>query len=91
MTVQVYGKLLENGIQIDLESKTIKTTKPSNETLYTQDTSLPPGTRQAGRTKKTGYLVDTYKVYKDADGNEISRVKLWTTDYPASQNEILYN
>ena len=56
-----------------------------------QDTSLPVGTRKAGRKKRTGYVVDTYKVYKDADGNVAERQKLWTTTYRAMQDEILYN
>ena len=44
-----------------------------------------------GRKKRTGYVVDTYKVYKDADGNVAERQKLWTTTYRAMQDEILYN
>ncbi|MFR6025581.1 MAG: hypothetical protein ACLUMK_03235 [Christensenellales bacterium] len=35
--------------------------------------------------------MDTYKVYKDADGNVAERQKLWTTTYRAMQDEILYN
>ncbi|MBR1408489.1 MAG: VanW family protein [Clostridia bacterium] len=91
VTVEVYGKLPETWSSIDLESKTVKTIKPSNDTLYTLDESLPVGTRQAGHSKHTGYIVDTYKIYKDAEGNETGRVKLWTTEYPATQNEILYH
>ena len=91
VTVEVYGELSEEWDHIDLRSETIKTIKPSNDTLYTLDESLPPGTRQAGRSKHTGYVVDTYKVYLDAEGNELRRVKLWTTNYPATQNEILYH
>ena len=91
VTVEIYGQMLENGMTIDLESKVIKTIKPSDELLYTFDASLPVGTRQFGREKRTGYEVDTYKIYKDSAGNEIERKKLWTTTYRASQKEILYN
>lgn len=91
VTIEIYGRLMENGVTIDLESETVKTIKPSDEILYTLDETLPEGTRQFGRTKRTGYVVDTYKVYKDSEGNEISRSKLWTTNYPASQKEILYH
>lgn len=91
VTIEVHGLMLENGMTVDLESTTVKTVKPSDEILYTLDESLPEGTRQAGRSKRTGYVVDTYKVYKDSEGNEISRSKLWTTTYPASQKEILYH
>ena len=91
VTIEIYGQMLEDGMTVELESKTVKTIKPSDEILYTLDESLPEGTRQFGRTKRTGYVVDTYKIYKDAQGNEISRSKLWTTNYPASQKEILYH
>ncbi len=91
VTIEIHGLMLEDGMTVDLESETVKTIKPSDEILYTLDESLPEGTRQFGRTKRTGYVVDTYKVYKDSEGNEISRSKLWTTNYPASQKEILYH
>lgn len=91
VTIEIYGKLLEDGMSIDLDSTVIKTVEPSKEILYTLDESLPVGTRKAGRSRRTGYVVDTYKVYKDAEGNEIERKKLWTTTYPATQEEILYH
>ena len=90
VTVEIYGHMLENGMTIDLESTVTQTIKPSDEVLYTLDESLPVGTRKAGRSKRTGYVVDTYKVYKDSEGNEIRREKLWTTTYRAQQDEILY-
>ena len=91
VTVEIYGHMLENGMTIDLESTVTQTIKPSDEVLYTLDDSLPAGTRKAGRSKRTGYVVDTYKVYKDSEGNEIRREKLWTTTYRAQQDEILYH
>lgn len=91
VTVEIYGQMLPDGMTIDLESKVTKTIKPSDDILYTFDASLPVGTRQFGREKRTGYEVDTFKVYKDSAGNEIERKKLWTTTYRASQKEVLYN
>ncbi len=91
VTIEIYGKLLEDGGSIDLQSELIQTIKPSNDILYTLDETLPVGTRKAGHSKRTGYVVDTYKVYLDADGNETRRVKLWRTTYRATQREILYN
>ena len=91
VTVEIYGHMLENGMTIDLESTVTQTIKPSDGVLYTLDESLPVGTRKAGRSKRTGYVVDTYKVYKDSEGNEIRREKLWTTTYRAQQDEILYH
>ena len=70
----------------------MKTIKPDDAVLYTLDASLPVGTRKAGRKKRTGYVVDTYKVYKDAERQRGGDAKeLWTTTYRAMQDEILYN
>ena len=91
VTVELYGKMLENGTTIDLESKVVREIKPDNAILYTLDPSLPKGMRQKGTEKRTGYVVDTYKVYKDSAGAEIKREKLWTTTYPAYQDEIVFN
>ncbi|MBP3428979.1 MAG: VanW family protein [Clostridia bacterium] len=91
VTVEVYGQMLENGMTIDLESETVRTIKPSNDIKYTLDESLPVGTTKKGRAKKNGYVVDTYKVYKGSDGTVLRREKLWTTNYPVYQDEILFN
>ena len=91
VTVEIYGQMLEGGQTIDLESSVIREIKPSDEVLYTLDESLPVGTRKAGRKKRTGYVVDTYKVYRSAEGEELRREKLWTTTYRATQDEILYH
>ena len=91
VTVEIYGQMLADGQTIDLYSEVTQTIKPSNDILYTLDETLPVGTRKAGRQKRTGYVVDTYKVYLDADGNELRREKLWTTTYRAQQEEILYH
>jgi len=91
VTVEIYGQMLPQGQSIDLDSEVTKTMKPSDEILYVEDESLPVGTTKAGRQKRTGYVVDTYKVYKDSEGNELRREKLWTTTYRATQEEILFN
>ena len=91
VTVEIYGLIPDGFARIDLESETVKTIKPSDDVLYTLDESLPLGTRQQGHSKRTGYIVDTYKVYYDAEGNVINRIKLWTTNYPATQQEIVYH
>jgi vancomycin resistance protein YoaR len=91
VTVEIYGQLLPDGQKIELYSEVVKELKPSDEVLMTLDESLPVGARKAGRKKRTGYIVDTYKVYYDNAGQEIERKKLWTTTYRATQDEILYH
>ena len=91
VTVEIYGRMRDDGLTIDLYSEVIETIKPSDEILYTVDESLPIGAQKAGRSKRTGYVVDTYKIYKNSAGEEISREKLWRTTYRATQKEILYH
>lgn len=91
VTVEIYGQMLEGGQTIELYSEVTRTIKPSDDILYTLDETLPAGTRKAGRKKRTGYVVDTYKVYRDSAGVEVRREKLWTTTYRATQEEILYH
>ena len=52
---------------------------------------MAPGTSKVAKQKRTGYVVDTYKVYYDANGVELRREKLWRTTYRAVQKEIYYN
>lgn len=89
ITVEVYGLSLGEGVSIDLESVTTYTKKPT-ETVYTYNANLPAGTTQLLRQARTGYAVQTYKIwYKD--GAEISREALYTSDYRMINEEYEYN
>jgi vancomycin resistance protein YoaR len=90
VTVEVYGKLMPPGRSIDLYSETLKTYKPSDEVIYTRSASLPAGSSKVAKKKRTGYLVDTYKVYYQ-DGAELQRDRLWRTEYKAIQQEVYFN
>ena len=91
VTVEVYGKMLENGTTINLYSETIRTLTPSDEVIYTRDESMARGASKVAKKKRTGYVVDTYKVFYDVNGIELRREKLWQTTYRAVQKEIYYN
>ena len=91
VTVEVYGKMLENGTTINLYSETIRTLTPSDEVIYTRDESMARGASKVAKKKRTGYVVDTYKVFYDVNGIELHREKLWQTTYRAVQKEIYYN
>lgn len=84
----VYGKYLENGISITLESKT--TASISYDTVQKLDTSLPSGTSKTKEGHK-GYKATTWKVVWDANGNEISRDVLCYSTYPKADTVISYN
>ena len=90
VTVEVYGQKLPPGRTIDLESVTTRETQPPSGVLMIHQPDLPPRTQRAGRDRRTGYLVDTYRVYYQ-DGVVTHRTLLWNTNYRAVQQEIFYN
>lgn len=74
ITVNLYGKLPEDGGHVELASEVISTNAPSSGTTYIADpsrhvgdNSAPEGDYHVGKTAKA------YKVRFDANGNEVSR------------------
>ncbi len=90
VTVEVYGKLLGPGRSIDLASTTVQENRPSDEVIYTRSLDLATNTTKVAKEKRTGYVVDTYKVYYE-NGVEVERKKLWRTEYKPVQKEIYFN
>ncbi|MEA4929782.1 MAG: VanW family protein [Candidatus Limiplasma sp.] len=89
-SAEIWGMSLGTGITIDLDSKVLRTIEPNTEVLYKQNPELTPGTSEETVHMRTGYVVDTYKVwYKD--GQEIKRERLHTSTYKAYQTTIEYN
>lgn len=89
ITVEVYGLSLGEGVSIDIESETTYSKQPT-ETVYTYNGNLPIGTTQLLKKPRTGYSVQTYKIWKQ-DGVEMSREKFYTTDYKVINEEYEYN
>ena len=90
VTVEIYGMSLGDGVSIDLQSEVVRTIRPSSEVNYVQNTNLAPGTSKETIEARTGYVVDTYKVwYKD--GQEFKREKMFTSNYKAYQRTVEYN
>ena len=81
---------LGDGVTIDLDSKIVKKTPPPLDTLYVQDTSLPPGSSEEAIKARTGYVVETDKVWFK-DGKEFKREPLHTSTYKPYQRTIRYN
>lgn len=90
VTVEIYGMSLGDGVTIDLESVVTQTIKPSDEIKYVQNTSLPYGTQQDTVKKRTGYKVETYKIWYQ-NGQEIKRELLCNSTYKAYQAVVEYN
>ncbi|NMD38278.1 MAG: hypothetical protein GYA87_06305 [Christensenellaceae bacterium] len=89
-SAEIYGMTLGDGVSIDLESKVIKKSEPPLEPAYVLNTSLPIGTEKETIKSRTGYMVDTYKVWFK-NGKEIKREKLHSTTYKPYQRTIEYN
>ena len=90
VTVEVYGMMKGPGESVALDTTLISTTKPPDEPTYQQNTSLPPGTQRVAKQARTGYVVDTYRVYL-RNGREYRREKLFTSNYRMIPKTIEYN
>ena len=89
-TVEIYGASLGAGMNIQLSTKLISTTEPPAEPIYENNPLLPPGTVQEKKKARTGYVVETYKVYLQ-NGVETRRELLCTSNYQMIQQVIEYN
>ena len=78
------------GERIELETEVTGCSVPPNEPLLQPNPSLPPGTRQELKKARTGFVVDTYRIYY-RDGVAYRREKLFTSRYPMVQQVIEYN
>lgn len=90
VTVEIYGRKLDEGVTIDLVSETTYKKNPPTEAKYVYNPDLKAGTEKVTVKARTGYTVVTYKVwYKN--GQEIKREKLHTSNYKMYQKTIEYN
>lgn len=90
ITVVIYGMLEAPGESLRLETKLVASQNPPAEPLYQQNPDLPPGTTQELMAARTGYEVETYRVYL-RNGQEYRREKLFTSIYNMVQQVIEYN
>ncbi len=90
MSAEIWGVSLGEGVTIDLESKTVRTIAPSDEIKFVNNPELPFGTSQTTVKSRTGYVVETYKVWY-LNGQETKRELLHTSTYKAYQQVVEYN
>lgn len=90
VTVELYGMSLGDGVTIDLESKVTRTINPPKEVKYVQNPELMPGEQKVTIQARTGYEVDTYKVWYQ-NGKEVRREKLFKSTYKMYQETVEYN
>jgi len=77
---QIYGKKLPDGKSIETRSEIVSRT-PAGDTEYVADPSMAVGERKTLRNAHDGITAYAYKVWSDADGNEIDRVYYNSTYY----------
>ena len=90
MSAEIWGMSLGEGVSIELESTVIRTIDPPSEIRYEYNPELPYGTEKTTVKARTGYVVETEKVWLK-DGQETSRELMHTSNYRAYQQVIEYN
>ena len=81
---------LGDGITIDLESEVVQTIKPPSGINYVLNEELPVGTEKKTIEARTGYVVETYKVWRK-NGEEIRRERMHTSNYKMYQETVEYH
>jgi len=89
-SAEIWGMSLGDGIKIDLKSEIVRTIQPPSEVNYVFNENLAPGTSRETVKARTGYVVDTYKVWYQ-NGREIKREKMHTSTYRAYQRTVEYH
>lgn len=87
VTVEIYGRPLEDGVTIKLIGEELSSTPPG-ETEYVADPTMPIGSTKTLKTAHTGYQYTSWKVYYDKDGNEIKRVEYFKSTYAMTPTVI---
>lgn len=86
--VGVFGRMLENGETITLEG--VRTGTVDYDTKYQMNLELYSGQTRVVQNGKQGYTATTYKIWWDAQGNEIRREELCKSRYQATDEIIEY-
>lgn len=90
VSAEIYGMSLGDGVTIDLQSKIVKTIEAPYEVNYVNNPNLAPGTSEETVKARTGYVVETYKVWYQ-NGAETKRELMHTSTYKAYQRTVEYN
>lgn len=83
LTFKIYGKQLDDGVYIKLESEKTETISAPEGVDEKPDSTLPVGQFKDEKARDGAKAV-SYKVYYDKNDNEIKREVLARSSYPAS-------
>ena len=86
--IGVFGKLLPNGTSITVEG--VKTGTSDYKTEYQMSFELASGQTKVIQEGKKGYRATAYKIWWDANGNEIRRSELCKSNYQSTPEIIAY-
>ena len=86
VTVEIYGRPLPDGQTIELVGELVREIAPT--TVYVADPTMAIGTKSTTTGSRTGYDYKSYKVWRDADGNEIKKEEYFPSHYPVRNAEI---
>lgn len=84
LTFKIYGKQLDDGVYIKLESEKTETIPAKEGVDVRNDPTLPVGTVKNEKAREGSKAV-SYKIYYDKNDNEIKRELLARSTYSASQ------
>lgn len=85
VTVSIQGVKQEQDYEIEIISYKVGTIGAKTE--YVQDSSIPQGTQVVAQKGNSGFVSETYKIYKK-DGVEVSRVFVSKDTYKAKKQII---
>ncbi|MBR4778026.1 MAG: VanW family protein [Lachnospiraceae bacterium] len=87
VTVEVYGRPLPDGMTIKLVGETLSTVYPE-KVEYVADSSMSVGSTVTERSSHAAIKATSYKVYYDAEGNEIKREQYFSSSYPMINKKV---
>lgn len=88
VTVEIFGHALPDGMTIDFIGEVNSSSAPTS-VEYVADPTKPIGTQSQERGSHNGISASAYKVYYDAEGNEILREKAFSSYYPVIRAKVL--
>ena len=80
VTVEVYGRPLPDGMTIKLKGEIVSRTEAKVE--YKADSDMAVGEKVTEKSAHDAIKAKSYKIYYDADGNEIKREDYKDSSYP---------
>lgn len=84
----IFGKLLPNGMSITVEG--VKTGTVDYKTEYQMSFFMASGQKKVIQKGKKGYKATAYKIWWDANGNELKREELCKSTYQSTPEIIEY-